>query len=292
MKDKKKNNKVEKDKTKITLIIIMIILFLGVAGLFWARFISTKGLIIKEYPIKTKELSTAFDGFKIVHFSDLHYGSTVGIDELKETVKSINKLKPDIIVFTGDLVEDNVLLTEKEINNIIKELKKLSPKIETLAVIGNHDYDHDYWNQIIPELDWTVLDNTYKYVYNGSKEKIVFVGFDDLMEGNPDYDNAFSFLNEQTEKIYTIVLAHEPDQVDKISNYEFNLVLSGHSHLGQVRLPLIGALYTPVGSKKYFDEHYKIGDADLYINGGIGTSLVKVRFFNKPSINLYRFYTQ
>ena len=286
-----KNTK-NKDKTKITLIIIMIVLFIGVSGLFWGRFISTNGLIIKEYPIKTKNLSIAYDGLKIVHFSDLHYGSTIGLKELKETVKKINKLKPDIIVFTGDLVEDNVKLSKKEIKQIIKELDNLNPKIETLAVIGNHDYDHDYWNKIVPNLNWTVLDNTYKYVYNGTKEKIVFVGFDDLTEGKPDYDNAFSFLNEQTENIYTIVLAHEPDQVDEISDYEFNLVLSGHSHLGQVRFPLIGALYTPPGSKKYFDEHYKIGDADLYINGGIGTSLIKLRFFNKPSINLYRFYTQ
>lgn len=288
----KKNIKNEPDKTKIILIIIMIGLFICVSGLFWGRYISTKGLVVKEYPIKTKELSNNYDGFKIVHFSDLHYGSTVGLKELKDTVKKINKLNPDIIVFTGDLVENNLKLSKKELNNIIKELNKLKPKIETLAVIGNHDYDHDYWNKIVPNLDWTVLDNTYKYVYNGSNEKIVFVGFDDLTEGKPDYDNAFSFLNEQTEKLYTIVLAHEPDQVDEISDYEFNLVLSGHSHLGQVRLPLIGALYTPIGSKKYFDEHYKIGNADLYINGGIGTSLVKLRFFNNPSINLYRFYTQ
>lgn len=288
----KKNIKNEPDKTKIILIIIMIGLFICVSGLFWGRYISTKGLVVKEYPIKTKELSNNYDGFKIVHFSDLHYGSTVGLKELKDTVKKINKLNPDIIVFTGDLIENNVKLSKKELNNIIKELNKLKPKIETLAVIGNHDYDHDYWNKIVPNLDWTVLDNTYKYVYNGSNEKIVFVGFDDLTEGKPDYDNAFSFLNEQTEKLYTIVLAHESDQVDEISDYEFNLVLSGHSHLGQVRLPLIGALYTPIGSKKYFDEHYKIGNADLYINGGIGTSFVKLRFFNKPSINLYRFYTQ
>ena len=288
----KKNIKNEPDKTKIILIIIMIGLFICVSGLFWGRYISTKGLVVKEYPIKTKELSNNYDGFKIVHFSDLHYGSTVGLKELKDTVKKINRLNPDIIVFTGDLVENNVKLSKKELNNFIKELNKLKPKIETLAVIGNHDYDHDYWNKIVPNLDWTVLDNTYKYVYNGSNEKIVFVGFDDLTEGKPDYDNAFSFLNEQTEKLYTIVLAHEPDQVDEISDYEFNLVLSGHSHLGQVRLPLIGALYTPIGSKKYFDEHYKIGNADLYINGGIGTSLVKLRFFNKPSINLYRFYTK
>lgn len=280
------------DNKKILKITIICVILFGIICLLWARFISTSGLIVKEYPIYTTELGESFDGFKIVQFSDLHYGSTIGLKELKKTVKEINSLKPDIIIFTGDLVEQDVTLSDKEVNNIITELNKLEPRIETLAVIGNHDYDHDYWNKIVPNLDWIVLDNTYEYVYNNISEKLVFVGFDDLTEGTPDYSNAFSFLNEQTEKIYTIVLAHEPDQVDEISDYEFDLVLSGHSHLGQVRFPLIGALYTPKGSKKYYDEHYKVGDADLYINGGIGTSLMKLRFFNKPSINLYRFYTK
>ena len=68
--------------------------------------------------------------------------------------------------------------------------------------------------------------------------------------------------------------------------------MAGHSHLGQIRLPLIGAIYTPKGSKKYYDEHYKVNNADMYINGGIGTSVIEFRLLNKPSINLYRFYTK
>ena len=265
LEDEEKETKKPSKKKTIILSILIFILFSTIC-LLWARCISTSGLITKEYAINTNELSENYDGFKIVHFSDLHYGSTVTLKEVKKVVK--------------------------EINSLIIELNKLTPRIETLAVIGNHDYDHNYWETIMPHLNWIELDNTYKYIYNNTDEKIVFIGLDDLTEGQPDYDNAFSFLNEQEEKIYTIVLMHEPDQVDKISNYEFDLVLAGHSHLGQVRFPLIGALYTPKGSKKYFDEQYKIGNADMYINGGIGTSLLKLRFFNKPSINLYRFYTQ
>ena len=296
MAKKKKNNIVLEDENQEKKfnykILIIVLIITAIICLLWARYISTIGLQVLEYPIKTTELGDSFDGFKIVQFSDLHYGSTVSIKELKKTVKKINNLKPDIIVFTGDLVEQDVKLSEKEIKDIITELNKLEARIEILAVIGNHDYDHDYWEQIVPNLNWKVLDNTYEYVYNNDSEKLVFVGFDDLTEGNPDYENAFSFLNEQTDKLYTILLMHEPDQIDEIRTYDFDLALAGHSHLGQVRLPLIGAIYTPIGSKKYYDEHYKVDDADLYINGGIGTSLLKVRFFNKPSINLYRFYTK
>lgn len=284
-----KTNK--KIKHPIRLLIILSIIFI-ILTLLYARYIATSGLIVKEYPIKTTKLSSDYDGLKIVHFSDLHYGSTVNMNDLKKIVKKINNLSPDIVVFTGDLIEMGVVLDEKEIENIKNTLNDIDPKIETLAVIGNHDYDHDYWNQIVPNTNFHILDNTYEYVYYNSKSPIVFVGFDDLREGTPDYYNAFSYLNVDDQEHYTIVLTHEPDQIDEIKDYNFDLMLSGHSHLGQIRLPGIGALYTPVGSKKYYDEHYKVNNSDLYISGGIGTSLLKLRLFNRPSINLYRFYTK
>lgn len=282
----------EQNNKKSIIKIIIIIGILIILCLLYSRFISTRGLVVKEYPIKTTKLDSNYDGLKIVQLSDIHYGSTIGLKELKSVIKKINSLNPDIVVFTGDLVENKVVLSEDEVKSIIKELNKINPKIETLAVKGNHDYDHEYFDQILENLNWHLLDNTYEYVYNKSKNPIIFVGLDDLTDGKPDYDNAFSYLNENVEDLYTIILAHEPDQIDKIKSYNFDLMLSGHSHLGQVRLPLIGAIYTPIGSKKYYDEHYKVDDADLYINGGLGTSTIEFRFFNKPSINLYRFYTK
>lgn len=284
--------KKEENKKHILRIIIIVAVFLIAIVVLYSRFIGTTGLIVKEYPIRTNELNEDYDGLKIIHFSDLHYKSTIDINYVKKLVKEINELKPDIVVFTGDLVESNVTLDDKEVKNLTKELDKINPTIETLAVIGNHDYDHDYWNQIVPNLNWKVLDNTYEYVYSNSTTPILFVGFDDLREGTPDYANAFSYLNTDSNDRYTIVLAHEPDQIDEIKDYNFDLYLSGHSHLGQIRVPLVGAIYTPVGSKKYYDEHYYVNDADLYISGGIGTSLLKLRLFNRPSINLYRFYTK
>lgn len=272
------------------MIIIGILLIIGC--LLWARFVSTRGLVVDEYAITTTKLDAKYDGLKIVHFSDLHYGSTIRIKELENVVNKINKQKPDIIVFTGDLVENHVELSDKEIKDVIKILKKLKPSVQTFAVKGNHDYDHAYWDLIVDKLDWQILDNTYEYFYKDSSVPIIFIGLDDLTEGTPDYNNAFSYIKETNEDYYKIVLLHEPDQIDKISNYSFDLALAGHSHLGQVRFPGIGALYTPIGSKKYYDAHYKVNEAHLYINGGIGTSVLKLRFFNKPRINLYRFYTK
>lgn len=288
-----KNDDLENKNKHLGLKILFIIVVICVFSLLWARYISTSGLIVKEYAIRNNKLSDDYDGFKIVHFSDLHYGSTIFKDELKNVVDTINNQNPNIVVFTGDLIESGVTLSDDEVNTLVNELKRINPTIETLAVDGNHDYDETgYFNKVMEQLDWKVLNNTYDFVYHNSKTPIVFVGLKDLMYGKQDYENAFSFINETNEDLYTIVLAHEPDQVDEFNSYSFDLVLSGHSHLGQVRLPFIGALYTPQGSKKYYDEYYKINNAELYISGGIGTSTIKFRFFNKPSINLYRFYTK
>jgi predicted MPP superfamily phosphohydrolase len=81
---------------------------------------------------------------------------------------------------------------------------------------------------------------------------------------------------------------HTPDTIIKVEKYNFDLVLAGHSHNGQVRLPYIGAIITPLGSKKYHEDHYKVNDSQLFISGGLGISTISFRFFNKPSFNLYR----
>ena len=102
MKDKKKNR--ISTKTKI-LIIVGILLFIA-GSLLWARFISTRGLQVKEVKIDIPTLNEAYDGLKIVQFTDLHYGSTIHRKELDKVVETINKQNADVVVFSGDLVEN------------------------------------------------------------------------------------------------------------------------------------------------------------------------------------------
>lgn len=273
-------------------IILIFLIISAILGILYARFISTTGLNVYEKSIISSSLPEDYDGLKIVQFTDLHYGSTVFLKELKHVVKRINDQNPDIIIFTGDLVENKVKLSDEEVNNIIAELKKLKANIEILAVKGNHDYDHEYFDIIMKELNWNVLYNTYEFIYKNSTTPLVFVGFDDPLRGKVDIKNGFSYKFEYPDDLFTIVLTHEPDLIDEITDDTYNIAFAGHSHLGQVRIPLIGALWTPDGSKKYKDEHYIIGSKELYVSGGIGTSTLRLRFFNRPSITLYRLRTK
>lgn len=272
-------------------LIILSLILIGILCIIYARFIGTTGLKVYEKAIISEYLPEEYDGLKIVQFTDLHYGSTINLKELKTIVKRINDQNPDIIIFTGDLVENKVKLSEDEVNNIIDVLNELVANIDIFAVIGNHDYDHEYFEEITNNLNWKVLKNTYEFVYYNSSTPIVFVGFDDLEKGTIDIKNAFSYKNENPDDLFTIVLTHEPDLVDELDEYNYNVAFAGHSHLGQVRLPFIGSLWTPNGAKKYKDDYYILNNKELYVSGGIGTSTLKLRFFNRPSITLYRLRT-
>lgn len=267
-------------------IITIIILFGGVL-LLYSHFIGTKGLFIREYSVKKETLPSNFEGFKVVHFSDLHYGSTIKEKEINKLVDTINALKPDLVFFTGDLIEENYKLSEKEQNALVESLKKIDAKIGKYYVNGNHDTNKNY-EPIIKESTFTNLNNKNELIYNEGNIPILLVGLDDYLLHKTDIKEAFNIEGDNT--YFTILLSHEPDLIDELRDYNIDLMLSGHSHNGQVRLPFLGAVYTPEGSKKYYDEKYIIDETDLYISGGIGTSTMPFRFLVKPSINFYRLY--
>ena len=101
--------------------------------------------------------------------------------------------------------------------------------------------------------------------------------------GSPNYDI-------ETTNNYKIALIHEPDAIDNILDKNYNLVLSGHSHGGQVRIPFVGPISTVNGAKKYYEEYYRVNDTNLYVSYGLGNTKYNLRYFNRPSFNLYRLY--
>lgn len=263
---------------------IYFLLFISIT-LIYSRYISTKGLIIKEYSIINNKLPSNFHGLKIVHFSDLHYGSTIYEDELKNVVNTINDLKPNLVVFTGDLIDKDYTPTQKDKDTLIEELNKIDPELGFYHVKGNHDTTNDY-NSVITKLNAIDLNNLNKEIYfNNGNTPIRLVGIDDKINGKQNLNASFNYEND----LYTIAITHEPDDFDNFLK-PVDVVLAGHSHNGQVRLPFIGAIYTPIGAKKYYDEKYIINNTNIFISSGIGTSTIKFRFLNKPSINFYRLY--
>lgn len=279
----------KKDKVKghVFLKFILVLIIISAGIYYYARYVGTTGLVIKEYSVINEKIPESFHGFKIVQFSDTHYGMTTFNDELKNMVSKINILNPDIVVFTGDLVDYHYNLNDDEKNDIINILSEIDASLGVYAVTGNHDQNVSY-EGILSGSNINLLKNKYEYIYNGTSEKIMLIGLDDYLEGTLDLDAAFSYEDDTS---YKILLAHEPDVYDKLTKVP-DLMLAGHSHNGQVRIPLAGAIYKTVGAKKYYDPEYSLGDTKMYISGGVGTSKYKVRLFDRPSISLYRLYSK
>lgn len=274
----------KKDKKKKRNIFIYILFFITLL-LLYSRYIEPNKLIIKEYKIENKLIPDSFDGIKIVHFSDIHYGSTVNQKYLKKIVNLINKQKPDIVIFTGDFLDKRKKITDKELENIKKELNNIESTLGNYVVSGNHDIVfNDNFKEIFNE-NFTLLENEEKLIYYNDAIPISIVGLSDATETKVNYD-----IFEKENNYFRIVLAHEPDEYNKIKEYNFNILLSGHSHNGQIRLPFIGAIYTPIGSKTYYENYYNLDNREIFISNGIGTSGLNLRFGSTPSINLYRLY--
>lgn len=279
------NKKEKETKENKTHIFIYILLIIGLI-IIYSRYIATTGIQIKEYSIINNKIPESFKGFKVVHFSDLKYGSTTDQKYLKKLVNKINELNPDIIIFTGDLVSSNYKLTDNDKKSIIENLNKLDPKIDIYSIRGDNDINETY-NSIITQTKIIEINNLNKLIYYKGDTPIMLIGLDDSINGNQSLDMAFNY---EENNYYKILIAHEPDTYEKIKDKNIDLFLAGHSLNGQVRLPFIGSIYTPTGAKKYYDAKYKIDNTEIYISNGLGTSKIPYRLNNRPSINLYRFY--
>ncbi|MFA7689098.1 MAG: metallophosphoesterase, partial [Bacilli bacterium] len=221
-----------KKKYEILLIIgfILIIIFL------YAMFIGTSGLVVKEYKITNKNIPTSFHGIKIVHMSDIHYGRTINENRLKHIIIEINKFKPDIVVFTGDFIDKDTKLNNNMKNILINNLKDIKATLGKYAIYGNHDYIFKEYPTIIEEGGFSLLKNSYDFIYNESYEPIFIGGIDSMLEGNPDIDSIMEYYNvgennEEEEKVlpnYKIILLHEPDYFDEFKDtYDIDLILAG-----------------------------------------------------------------
>ncbi|MBE6160116.1 MAG: metallophosphoesterase [Lactobacillales bacterium] len=291
------DNMKEKHTVRNIIIFFVILTLTIICILLYSRFIATKNIQVHEYKIENKNFTNEYYGLKIVHISDIHYGRITFENELNELVKKVNKTKPDIIVFTGDLVDQDTKMTNEKADKVASILSKLEARIGKYAINGNHDFYYEDWDLVIENSDFTNLNNKIETIYLEKDRYILLSGMSTNSYGkttiNEKLKESTEFLKSKKDNekpIYSILLMHEPDYIDDINLKDYNLVLSGHSHNGQIRIPFIGALKStlPKGSRKYYDTYYKVKNTDLYISNGIGTSTINFRLFNRPSFNLYR----
>jgi uncharacterized protein len=286
-------NDMPKKVTRRTLLkkiagIFMTAIGLGSGGYFYAHKIEPEMLDIQRHKISHPLIPTSFNEIKIVQFSDTHLGFQYTLTQLKELMKKINSIRPDLIFFTGDLMDEPNKYTDSA--KIIPLLQKLEARLGKFSIYGNHDhggYGSDIYKNLMMQSGFTLLQNDYQKIQLPDSSSIYVIGIDDAMLGRPDI--ALPLRNVPPEA-YKILLSHAPDLAEPASHMNIQLQLSGHSHGGQIKIPFYGPLVTPPFASKFHEGFYTVGDSNpltLYVNRGLGTTRLPFRFMSKPELTVF-----
>ncbi|MFE4713496.1 metallophosphoesterase [Paenibacillus sp. NPDC056722] len=226
-------------------------------------------------------LPGAFAGLKVVHFSDTHLGFNKDASDITRLVSHIREADPDLICFTGDIVDSN----PGDLTESVPVLAELKAPLGKYAILGNHDYKNtDKVTGLLKSAGFQVLRNESMLIKRGGAVMAI-TGLDDLLHGKPDPEAALQGVPPGT---FTLLLMHEPDYADTAEDYPFHLQLSGHSHGGQIRLPVVGAPFTPYGSLKYISGLYYTENKRMpvYVNRGFGETYMPFRLLCRPELTV------
>lgn len=260
------------------LLITLFIITLLLAG--YSYFIEPNKLEVTNYTIQDKELS----GVKIVFASDFHI-KPYGQKRLEKIVEIINKQNPDVVVSAGDFVCGHTEHSTMHPQKIAKGLAKVKSKYGFYTTLGNHDgwYDRWYIKELLEKQNIKVLNNKNEKLQINGKE-IFIAGVEDMMTAFPNMEDALKGT-----KTPTILLTHTPDVFPDIPR-NVNLTLAGHTHGGQVRLPIIGPIFTASNyGNKYAIGFIEENGKKLITTRGIGVSILPFRFNCPPEIVVIEF---
>jgi predicted MPP superfamily phosphohydrolase len=236
---------------------------------------------VVKVEINISRLPSPFQGYRIVHISDIHYGQWISADRLMGVVSLINQQKPDIVAITGDFVS----YSGENVEDLITGLKEIRARDAALAVLGNHDYwlDAKRIRSILSESNIMELNNDV-YTVNREGYALHIAGVDSITMKKNQLDKVLQKLSSNGP---AILLAHEPDFAEiSAETKRFSLQLSGHSHGGQFVIPKLGTLFRGDRCRKYPLGRYQVGDMVLYTNRGIGTNTFWIRVNCAPEITV------
>ena len=270
------------EKVIVLIKILVAIVLVIVLTYLYGKYVGAKFLVVNEYKIESSKLDESFNGFKIVHISDINYNGDKKL--LEKSIKKIKELRPDLLVFTGDLVYEEYTLKEDDTNKIIELLSSIETSAGKYAIYGNNDLRVSNIRTILEESNFNILNNHNDLIYYNGDNPINIIGIETM------YHDLYKINGEDYyNDMFNILLLHEPDIVKELT-YDPDIILAGHSLNGLIRIPKVGCIYRPKGANTYCDKYYKLKNSELFISGGIGTNTIDIRLFNQPSVNLYRLY--
>lgn len=257
---------------KIALVII-VVLIISALFTYYGYFVDRFELEDCNFSLKIPDKYNHLSGFKIVLFADLHtIDSAKDVAETKKMVALINKQKPDIVVFAGDMMSTGSVEWRLPPARIISRLKDISSKYGTYAILGNHDWDYD-GNQVISIMKKAGI----QVLENDSRTIPGMFNIVGLADAAAPYGlNPEQALAKINRSLPTIAIVHSPDYISQLPEF-VSIVLSGHTHGGQINLPYLGPMFLNTDGSAYCNGYYQELGRHLLVTKGIGTSGIRCR---------------
>ena len=249
----------------------------------YARFIEPYYYRVVEQDVFVRDLPQAFENFRITQLTDVHHSRIVGLDEIRRVVNLAQSTKPDLIALTGDYTTTY----RRFIEPCAEALGDLQAPEGVWAVLGNHDHytDHELTTRSLERNHIPVLNNANTTLRRGS-DSLQLAGIDDWSWAQGDWDRAFHALDQ---KRPTVLLSHQPSVLDLPETQHVSLILSGHTHGGQVTFPFIGApARLATKDLKYAHGLFRRCDTQLFVSSGTGVIGLPVRLGARPEVAVLR----
>jgi len=255
-----------------------------VAGISaYARLVEPHHYWISETDIFIRDLPERFEDFRITQLTDVHHSRILGLDEVRRVVELAQQTRPDMFVLTGDYTTSY----RRFIEPCAEALSSLNAPEGVWAVLGNHDHytDPELTTRALERHHISVMNNAHTTLRRGP-DSLQLSGIDDWTWNAVDWTRAFSGLNPSTP---TVLLSHQPSVLDFEQTRDVSLILSGHTHGGQLRLPFVGApARFATTDLKYDRGLFRRGETQLYVSSGTGVIGLPVRLGVRPEIAVLR----
>lgn len=268
-------------------LIILIIILLPLIFFIDMHWLEPNALIVKKEKLYLPNWNKNLNGYKIAIITDLHIGTyQVNLNRVQKIVQKVNSNQPDLIVLLGDIDAKTIKDKNYSQDEIAQIFMNLKAKDDVLTILGNHDFKPQFIvENIFKKANIQILENTEKTIKHNEQE-IRIVGLKDFWH----YRVKPQKIIKKSDKP-TIVLSHNPDVFPNMPDY-VSLTLSGHTHGGEIYLPILGSPFVPSD----FGQRYRKGliienGKVLYVCGGIAC-LSKLRFLNPPEISILTLYSQ
>lgn len=273
-------------KRKKWIVCFLIIMIFSVLWIYWGN----HSVQVTNIRVTDEFIPKQFDGFVIVHVSDLHnahFGENQQI-----LIEEIRDANPDIIVITGDLIDSNHTNIDVAME-LINGISKMAP---IYYVTGNHEaWSEDYHilrEKLEQQAVFVLEDEAVFLTKDSATIQLIGLSDPDFTLSNDLFGEKEAMINKKIQDIaeedsyYTILLSHRPELIEVYSNNSVNLVLSGHAHGGQFRLPFVGGIIAPNQGMfpKYTMGKYVIDQTQMIVSRGLGNSVIPIRINNRPEL--------